>query len=171
MTDLPQYIRSIPDFPQPGILFRDITPLLNVPEAFRSVIEELVNRAALYHVDRVAAIESRGFIFGAPLALRLGVGFVPIRKPGKLPASTLREEYSLEYGTNAIEMHDDAIRMGERVLVIDDLLATGGTAAAACRLVERAGGRVAAGVFVIELAALNGRACLAGRDVISLITF
>ena len=170
MIDLKQYIRSIPDFPQPGILFRDITPLLNEPRAFAAAIDALVERTSRYRVDHVVAIESRGFIFGAPLALRLGVGFVPVRKPGKLPYTSVREEYRLEYGTNAIEMHTDALKRGERVLVFDDLLATGGTAAASCRLVERLGASVAACTFVIELSALNGRAQLQGREVISLIT-
>jgi adenine phosphoribosyltransferase len=170
-VDLTQYVRSIPDFPQPGILFRDITPLLGEPKAFAAVIDELAARCANYRIDKIAAIESRGFLFGAPLALRLGVGFVPIRKPGKLPYARIHEEYALEYGKNTIEMHEDAVRPGEQVLVIDDLLATGGTAAAACRLIERTGGKVAACAFVIELSFLNGRAALEGRDVTALITY
>lgn len=171
MNELKRYIRDIPDFPQPGILFRDITPLLNEPPAFAEVIDALAERVAHLTVQRIAAVESRGFIFGAPLALRLKVGFVPMRKPGKLPYRTIREEYSLEYGTNTVEMHTDAVKPGEHVLVLDDLLATGGTAAAMCRLVERARGKVAACAFVIELAPLNGRSMLAGREVISLIRY
>ncbi|HPU85545.1 MAG TPA: adenine phosphoribosyltransferase [Candidatus Latescibacteria bacterium] len=171
MTIAANLIRNIPDFPKPGILFRDITPLLNNPDAFSQVIDELADTTSRYRFSRIAGIESRGFIFGAPLSVKLGVGFVPIRKPGKLPARVLREEYSLEYGTNAIEMHADALTRGESVLVIDDLLATGGTAAAACRLVERAGGIVAACAFVIELAVLEGRKALEGREVVSLITY
>ncbi len=171
MTIAANLIRNIPDFPKPGILFRDITPLLNNPAAFAQVIDELADAASRYRFSRIAGIESRGFIFGAPLSLKLGVGFVPIRKPGKLPARVLREEYSLEYGTNAVEMHADALTKGESVLIIDDLLATGGTAAAACRLVERAGGIVAACTFVVELAALEGRRALEGREVVSLITY
>ncbi|HPC43919.1 MAG TPA: adenine phosphoribosyltransferase [Candidatus Latescibacteria bacterium] len=171
MTIAANLIRNIPDFPKPGILFRDITPLLNNPAAFSQVIDELADATSRYRFSRIAGIESRGFIFGAPLSLKLGVGFVPIRKPGKLPARVLREEYSLEYGTNAVEMHADALTKGESVLIIDDLLATGGTAGAACRLVERAGGIVAACTFVIELEALEGRKALEGREVVSLITY
>ncbi len=171
MTIAANLIRNIPDFPKPGILFRDITPLLNNPAAFSQVIDELADATSRYRFSRIAGIESRGFIFGAPLSLKLGVGFVPIRKPGKLPARVLREEYSLEYGANAVEMHADALTKGESVLIIDDLLATGGTAGAACRLVERAGGTVAACTFVIELAALEGRKALEGREVVSLITY
>jgi len=171
MTDLKKYIRDVPDFPLPGILFRDITPLLNHPVAFAETVNELANRVSHFRAERIAAVESRGFIFGAPLALKLGVGFVPLRKPGKLPAKCLREEYTLEYGTNAIEMHADALTPGERVLVFDDLLATGGTAAAMCRLVERAGAKVAACAFVIELTALKGRQQLAGREIVSLIAY
>ncbi|HNZ39557.1 MAG TPA: adenine phosphoribosyltransferase [Candidatus Latescibacteria bacterium] len=171
MTIAANLIRNIPDFPKTGILFRDITPLLNNPAAFSQVIDELADATSRYRFSRIAGIESRGFIFGAPLSLKLGVGFVPIRKPGKLPARVLREEYSLEYGTNAVEMHADALTKGESVLIIDDLLATGGTAGAACRLVERAGGIVAACTFVIELEALEGRKALEGREVVSLITY
>ena len=169
--DLTKHIRDIPDFPAEGILFRDITPLLNNPEAFSETIDELYNAVSGMQIDRIAGIESRGFIFGTPLALRLGVGFVPIRKPGKLPAETVSEEYDLEYGTNTIEMHTDAIQPGERVLIVDDLLATGGTAEAACTLIERVGGTVAGLVFVIELAFLNGRTKLDGREVVSLVIY
>ena len=171
MSDLKEYIRDIPDFPQPGILFRDITPLLNDPGAFAASVTMLAHEVAGHDIDRIAGVESRGFLFGTPLALKLGVGFVPIRKPGKLPAASLREEYTLEYGTNAIEMHEDAVGKGESVLVIDDLLATGGTAAATCRLIERAGAKIAACAFVIELEFLKGREQLDGYDVISLVTY
>ena len=169
--DIRKHIRAVPDFPSPGILFRDITPLLNDAEAFSATIDELAEAVSGRKFNRIAGIESRGFIFGTPLALRFDVGFVPIRKPGKLPAETISEEYTLEYGSNTIEMHADALGAGDRVLVVDDLLATGGTAAAACSLVERAGAQVEAVAFVIELEFLNGREKLAGRDAISLITF
>jgi adenine phosphoribosyltransferase len=171
MTIAANLIRSIPDFPNPGILFRDITPLLNDPKAFSDVIDELAAAVLGFEFTRIAGVESRGFIFGAPLALKVGVGFVPIRKPGKLPAKVLREEYSLEYGTNIVEMHEDAVAKTDRVLIVDDLLATGGTAAAACKLVERAGGKVVACAFVIELAALDGRKNLAGRQIVSLLEY
>lgn len=169
--DFTKYIRDIPDFPAPGILFRDITPLLGHPEVFSEVIDELAIAVSGYQIDKVAGIESRGFIFGTPLALKLGVGFIPIRKPGKLPADTIREEYTLEYGTNAIEMHSDALKPGDRVLVVDDLLATGGTACAAAKLIERGGGKVAAMAFVIELAFLEGRKKLEGYEIVDLVTY
>ncbi len=166
---LDQYIRTIQDFPKPGIGFKDITTLLKEPEPFREVIEQFAAHFAPKNVQKVVGIESRGFIFGAPLALKLGVGFVPARKPKKLPAATVREEYQLEYGTDALEMHVDAIQAGENVLVIDDLLATGGTAAAAVRLVEKLGGKVAGLGFLIELGFLNGKRNLKRYDVLSLI--
>jgi adenine phosphoribosyltransferase len=171
MSDLKQVIRDIPDFPEKGILFRDITPLLNDPDAFEEVIDRLTEETEGLAVDRVVGIESRGFIFGTPLAMRLGVGFVPVRKPGKLPAEVEREEYTLEYGTAAIEIHKDAIQPGENVLILDDLLATGGTAAAACNLVERLGGKVSGCAFVIELDFLNGREKLPGHNIVSLIRY
>ena len=155
-------IRDVPDFPKEGILFKDITPVLQHPKAFAEVTDRLLAYARERSVDAVVGIESRGFIFGAPVALALGVGFVPIRKLGKLPAETLRAEYALEYGTNTVEMHKDAVQPGQRVLIIDDLLATGGTAAAAADLVERAGGEVAGFAVLVELAFLNGRDALAG---------
>ncbi|CAA9566837.1 MAG: Adenine phosphoribosyltransferase [uncultured Thermomicrobiales bacterium] len=170
LVALRERIRDIPDFPQPGILFRDITPLLADGEAFHGLVEWMATR---YRgtVDTIVAIESRGFIFGAPLAYALRVGLVPVRKAGKLPDRTLREEYALEYGTATLEIHHDAVRPGERVLLVDDLLATGGTARAAATLVERLGGKVA-GVFVLaELSALAGREALAGLDVTSLIVY
>jgi adenine phosphoribosyltransferase len=164
-------IRDIPDFPKPGILFKDITPVLRDPKAFRRVIDVLGERLATVPIDRIVAIESRGFLFGAALADRIERSLVVVRKPGKLPYRTRRVSYALEYGTDTIEVHEDGIDPGDRILIIDDLLATGGTAAAAGRLVEECGGRVASYAFVIELAFLNGRARLGDRGVISLITY
>ena len=164
-------IRDIKDFPKEGIVFKDITPVLLHPQAFAEVVERMAAFARERQVDLIAGIESRGFIFGAPLALQLGVGFVPIRKLGKLPAETLRAEYALEYGTNTVEMHKDAIQVGQRVLVVDDLLATGGTAAAAFDLVERAGGEPAGLICLVELAFLDGRESLDGYEVFSLIEY
>ena len=171
MEHLKALIRDVPDFPIPGILFRDVTPLLHHPRGLREVVDRLAEEYGGRGIDRVAGIESRGFIFGAPLALALGVGFVPVRKPGKLPADTVRQEYALEYGTSALELHRDAVRPGERVLVVDDLLATGGTARASARLVEELGGVVAGAAFVIELTFLGGREALAGYDVLSLVRY
>ena len=163
-------IRDIPDFPQPGIIFRDITPLLADGQRFREVVDDTAERYR-NQTDVVVAIESRGFIFGAPLAYALGIGLVPVRKSGKLPHRTIRAEYSLEYGQNTLEIHEDAIREGQRVLLVDDLLATGGTAKAAAELVERLGGKIS-GVFVLaELADLHGRAVLGGYDVQSLVVY
>lgn len=169
--DLKSTIRSIPDFPKPGILFRDITTLLKDPAAFRFVIDELAERYRDRRIDAIAGIESRGFIFGAALAAQLGCGFIPIRKPGKLPAPTVSAEYSLEYGTDKIEMHVDAVSPGMRVLLIDDLLATGGTMKAACELVEKTGGAVAECCFIIELGGLEGRRAITGRAIFSLLTY
>lgn len=171
MEHLKELVRDVPDFPLPGILFRDVTPLLRDPRGLREVVEGFAEALRGVEVDVVAGIESRGFIFGAPLALALGAGFVPIRKPGKLPAEKIRREYALEYGTGALEVHADAVRPGERVLVVDDLLATGGTALASARLVEALGGTVAAAAFVIELSVLDGRAALAGYDVRALLRY
>jgi adenine phosphoribosyltransferase len=171
MSDLARFIRDIPDFPKPGILFRDITPLLGNPEALAAALEAM---AAPYRgggVHAVAGIESRGFIFGTGLARLLGVGFVPIRKPGKLPAEKVREEYQLEYGTDAVEIHRDAVSPGARVLVVDDLLATGGTMAASCSLVERIGGVVAGTSFLVELTFLKGRDRLKGRPIHAVIQY
>lgn len=164
-----QLLRDIPDFPEPGIIFKDITPILSDPAATREVIDRMVEAARALKPDLVIGIESRGFLFGMPIAMELGVGFAPVRKPGKLPSATIREEYQLEYGTNAIEIHQDAIKAGQRILIVDDLLATGGTAAAAARLVKRLGGSVAGYCFLIELCFLKGRAALADMDVITLI--
>jgi len=164
-------IRDVPDFPKPGILFKDITPLLNDPKMFSLTLDLLQEEAREYGVDIIAGIESRGFIFGAALADRMNCGFVPIRKPGKLPAATIREEYALEYGSDAIEIHADAFRERKRVLLLDDLLATGGTAEAAAKLVEKSGGHLLAVGFVIELEFLTGVQKLSGRPYFSLIKF
>lgn len=169
--DLKQYIRDIPDFPKPGIIFKDITPILKEPKAFLYVIDELAKELEGRKVDAIAAVESRGFIFGAPLSLRLNLPFVPLRKPGKLPAETVGVEYALEYGTNRIEIHKDALKKGERVVVIDDLLATGGTAVAACELVNKLGAQVENVLFVIELSFLGGRKKLKSFDVSALLSF
>ena len=169
--DLASFIRDIPDFPVEGILFKDITPLLQNPQAFREAIDQLAARYKDRAIDQVVAIESRGFIFGAPLAYKLGAGFIPVRKPGKLPAETISVEYTLEYGTNTLEMHKDALKPGDRVLLVDDLLATGGSARAAANLVEQLGGKVEGIAFLIELEFLHGRSKLEGYDVFSLITF
>ena len=156
-SDLRSLIREIPDFPKPGILFRDVTPLLGNGPAFRSCIRQLCERVAANRPQMIAGIESRGFIFGASVAVELGLGFVPIRKPGKLPWKTRQERYSLEYGTDAIEVHEDAVGPDTRVALVDDLLATGGTAGAAIKLLQNLGGKVVIAGFVIELVALGGR--------------
>lgn len=155
--DLKNYIRDIPDFPKPGILFRDITPLLADPKAFGEAVDAMHRALDDKDIRVVAGIESRGFFFAGPLALRLGASLVPVRKKGKLPHATIEESYDLEYGTDQIEIHEDAIPAGSRVAVVDDVLATGGTLAAACRLVEKAGGEVAAAVCLMELSLLKGR--------------
>jgi len=171
MKDLKATIRSVPDFPKPGIVFRDITTLLADPEATQQAADAIADRYRDECIDVVVGIESRGFIFGALVAERLGVGLALVRKPGKLPCETIREAYELEYGTNEIEIHTDAIASGQRVLIVDDLLATGGTVAACCRLVEKLGGLVASCAFVIELSFLSGRAQLEGRDVFALADY
>ena len=168
---LKKFIREIPDFPKLGIVFRDITPALLEPKVFRRICDSLSERYEKRSIDKVAAVESRGFIFASVLAYKLGVGFVPMRKPGKLPWKTIFEKYSLEYGEAAIEMHIDAISKGERILILDDLLATGGTAAAAARLIERQGGIVHELAFLIELSDLKGRDKLKGREIFSLVKF
>lgn len=168
---LRQLIRDVPDFPSAGIVFKDITPLLGDPTAFASVVDRLAEHFMGRHVDKVVGIESRGFIVAAPVAERLGAGFVPVRKPGKLPWETEAEDYELEYGTDRLEVHRDAVAAGERVAIVDDVIATGGTAAAAARLVERLGGEVVGLGFVIELAFLDGAAALEGRDHVSLLTY
>jgi adenine phosphoribosyltransferase len=170
-VEIEALIRAIPDFPIPGILFRDITPLLKDKQGFRSAIDVFVDRFKDRGIDHVVGIESRGYIFGAPIAYAMGAGFIPVRKPGKLPHDKLSEEYALEYGTNTLEIHADAITAGERVLVVDDLLATGGTASATKRLLERLGARVEAFAFLIELTALEGRSKLGGADVVAFVAY
>jgi adenine phosphoribosyltransferase len=164
-------IRAIPDFPIPGILFRDITPLLGDAEGFKATIDRFVDHFRDAKVDVVVGIEARGYMIGAPVAYALGAGFVPVRKPGKLPGQTFTEEYALEYGTNALQIHADAVGHGTRVLVVDDLLATGGTIAATLRLLEKLGAQVVGTAVLIELEALNGRAALNGTDVTSFIKY
>ena len=171
MEHLKALIRDVPDFPMRGILFRDVTPLLADPGGLAQVVDALAARYRDMRIGAVAGIESRGFIFGAPLAVALGVGFVPIRKLGKLPADKISRSYALEYGTNSLEIHRDAVKPGDRVLLIDDLLATGGTARAAAELVEELGAEVVEAAFVIELAFLNGRAVLDGRAVHALMAY
>lgn len=170
-ADVRRAVRDVPDFPKAGILFRDITPVLASPSLFGRMVMALAAPFEGQGITHVVSIESRGFILGAPVALELRAAFVPVRKPGKLPAATVREDYTLEYGTDALEMHADALRGAKGVLVVDDVLATGGTAAATCRLVERAGARVTACAFMIELGALRGRATLEGIRVECLVTY
>src|SRR5919199_19896 len=167
---LQEHIRDIPDFPKPGVSFKDITPLLADVNAFRFTIDAIADHFAGQTVDKVLGIEARGFIAAAPVAYRFGAGFVPVRKAGKLPWEVEKEEYVLEYGTDLLEIHRDAVAPGERALIVDDVLATGGTAAAAIRLVEQLGGTVAGLGFVIELAFLGGRFQLDGREAVSLVT-
>jgi len=169
MQELERYIRTVKDFPRPGIGFKDITTLLKEPDAFAQSIDLMAAHFQDKKIQKVVGIESRGFIFGAPLALRLNAGFVPVRKLKKLPAATIREEYALEYGADAIEMHTDAIAKDESVIIVDDLLATGGTAAAAGRLVEKLGGKLLGFAFLIELDFLRGREKLSAYDILSLI--
>lgn len=169
--DLKSFVRNIPDFPEPGILFRDITPLLQDVGAFRCTIDLLAERFTSEQIDLIVAVESRGFLFGAPLAYKLGKPIVPVRKPGKLPARTHKVEYTLEYGSNTLEIHVDGIKPGQRTLLLDDLLATGGTLQAGARLVEMAGGVVAAIGVIIELTQLRGRGLLEGYDVFALLEY
>ena len=171
MKDLKAYIREIPDFPKPGILFYDITTLLQDSLTLRMTVDRFVWLFAERRIDKVVGIESRGFMFAPIVAYDLNAGFVPVRKPGKLPAEKVRETYDLEYGTDTLEMHRDAIRPGEHVLIVDDVVATGGTAAATARLVESLGGVVAGFGFIIELTFLDGRKKLDGYDVASLIQY
>ncbi len=168
---LTDYIRAVPDFPKPGILFRDITPLLLAPEALRETIRQLADHYRGAGIDVVAAAEARGFIFAAPLALELNLGFVPVRKPGKLPFKTHSFRYDLEYGSDTLHIHVDGISRGQRVLIVDDLLATGGTVEACCRLVEKAGAAVVGSAFVIELVELGGANRLAPYHPFSLIQY
>jgi adenine phosphoribosyltransferase len=164
-------VRDIPDFPKPGILFRDLTPLMGDGMALRETVDLLAQTIAHHRPELIVAVESRGFIFGAPVAASLGIGFVPVRKPGKLPYKTRRRTYSLEYGTDALEMHADAVVSGGRVVIVDDLLATGGTAAATVELVRELGGHVACAAFVVELTLLGGRSRLDGVPVEALIGY
>jgi adenine phosphoribosyltransferase len=171
MDELKKLIREVPDYPKPGILFYDLTTLLKDQHGFRGLVDRLCEHYANRQVDVVVGIEARGFIFAPALAYRLGAGFVPVRKPKKLPAKTASVSYQLEYGTDTLEIHQDAIRPGQRVLISDDLLATGGTAAATVQLVRQLGGQVAGASFAVELTFLNGRAKLPGLDVFSLIQY
>ena len=168
---LKEHVRDIPDFPKPGVSFKDITPLLSDVDAFRYAVDAIADHFAGQTVDKVLGVEARGFILAAPVAYRFGAGFVPVRKPGKLPSRVEREEYVLEYGTDLLEIHHDAVDPGERVLIVDDVLATGGTAAATVRLAERLGGAVIGLGFVLELAFLRGRGRLAGYDALSLVEY
>jgi adenine phosphoribosyltransferase len=169
--DFASFIRDIPDFPKPGILFKDITPLLADPTAFRASVERLAERYGDARIDAIAAAEARGFLFAAPLALALRTPLVPLRKPGKLPYRTYSLKYDLEYGQAELHMHVDGIASGQRVLMVDDVLATGGTMAAGCKLVEQAGGTVVSCAFLVELGFLGGRAKLGGYEVFSLLTY
>ena len=169
--DLRRYIRDVPDFPKKGILFKDITPLLQDREALRHAMERLAGEFKGRGISKVVGIESRGYIFAPAIALSLGAGFVPVRKPGKLPWKTAAEEYALEYGKDRLEIHLDALARGEKVLIVDDLLATGGTASATRRLAERLGAEVVGAGFLVELGFLEGRSRLPGIDVVSLIQF
>jgi adenine phosphoribosyltransferase len=169
--DLTRYIRDVPDFPEPGILFRDVTPLLKEPEAFAFALDHLVAAVESFAATAVVGIESRGFVFGAPVADRLKLPFVPVRKPGKLPAARMSVEYSLEYGSNQLDIHADALAGADRAVIVDDVLATGGTARAAAKLIELLGAEVAGCAFLIELNELGGRRQIAEYDVRSLIAY
>jgi adenine phosphoribosyltransferase len=168
---LKAHVRDIPDWPSPGIVFRDITPLLAAPDAFTATVDALAAPFADSQIDKVLGIEARGFVFASPVAYRYAAGFVPVRKAGKLPWEIEREEYELEYGTDLLEIHRDAVTPGEKVLIVDDVIATGGTAAATAALVERLGGEVVGFTFVIELEFLHGRKKLPGYNVQSLVTY
>jgi len=169
--DLREHIRAIPDFPKPGILFRDITPLLANPASMQYAIDMFAEKVADYRPDHIAAIESRGFIFGMPLAYKLGIGFAPVRKPGKLPAAIHTASYALEYGNDTLELHQDAFPKGSRVLIVDDLIATGGTAAATAELVQKAGSEVIGYGFLIELVGLEGRSKLPNVPITTLLEY
>lgn len=171
IDDLRRYIRTIPDFPKPGILFRDITPLLAEPSALRFAVQRMADAVKDRNPQFLAAAEARGFLFAAPLALELDVGLIPIRKPGKLPSATISHSYSLEYGTDTLQMHQDDLPQGARVVIVDDLLATGGTVEACCRLVEKAGGKVVGCAFLIELVDLKGADKLADYRPTSVLRF
>jgi adenine phosphoribosyltransferase len=169
--DLTAHIRAVPDFPKPGILFRDITPLLAEPAAFATAIDRLAEPWQADSIDAVAAVEARGFLFAGPLAVKLGVGIIPVRKPGKLPAETISYRYDLEYGSDTLEMHKGILAQKARVLVVDDVLATGGTAEACVRLIESAGATVAGCSFLVELGGLGGRERLAGQRIESVLHY
>lgn len=169
--DLKSLIRDIPDFPKPGIMFRDITTLLRDPQGLSYTIDSLAEKCSGMSVDYVVGMESRGFIFGAPLAYKMGIGFIPVRKPGKLPAEVYFAEYELEYGVDRLEMHQDAMTAGSRVLVVDDLIATGGTAAATAKLLEQAGCELVGFAFIIELQALGGRQKLPDVPIVTLVEY
>lgn len=171
MEDLKKLIRDVPDFPKPGILFKDVTPLLQNPTGLKKVIDLLAERFSLMGIQKIIGIESRGFIFGAPLSYKMGIGFVPVRKAGKLPWTKISEEYVLEYGKDRLEIHADAISPGEKVLIVDDLLATGGTVNAVCHLVEKLKAQVSALAFVVELDFLKGRDNLKGKEIFSLVHY
>lgn len=169
--NLEKYIREVPDFPKKGIGFKDITTLLKDAEGFKLAVDQLAEQLKDVKIDAIAVIESRGFTFGSALAYKLGTGLLLVRKPGKLPAQTIREEYQLEYGTDALEIHKDAIKSGQNILIVDDLLATGGTAMAVAKLVQKLEGKVAAMAFVVELDFLKGREKLSGHKVVSLVHY
>ncbi len=169
--NLKDYVASIPDFPQEGILFRDITPLLDDPKAFKHAVTKLAAFAQEVGAQLILGPESRGFMFGCPVAIEIGVGFAPVRKPGKLPRETISEKYDLEYGSNELQIHKNAIKPGQKVVIIDDLLATGGTVAATIKMVERLGGEVVGCAFLIELADLNGRQALKDYKVYSALQY
>jgi adenine phosphoribosyltransferase len=170
-VDLTRFIRDVPDFPVEGVVFKDITPLLRAPDAFGEAVDRLETYCRSRRPDVIVAIEARGYVLAAPLALRLGAAFVPARKPGKLPWKTIREEYQLEYGVAALEVHADAITPGQRVVIVDDVIATGGTLAATRRLVERLGGTVEGMACLVELTFLNGRRMLDGVELFSVLTY
>lgn len=171
MEDLKKLIRDVPDFPKKGIIFKDITPLLQDPKGLRTAVEVISQHYKNKKIDIVVGAEARGFILAPTVAFNLGAGFVPVRKPGKLPYKKISESYSLEYGTDTLEMHKDGIKKGQHVLMVDDLLATGGTMAACCKMVESLGGNIAGCTFLIELAFLNGRNALSKYDVFSVIKY
>jgi adenine phosphoribosyltransferase len=170
-VDYKARVREVPDFPKPGILFYDITPLLKDPQCFQAIMEELTDKFRDAGIDKIVGIESRGFIFGSPLAIRLNAGFVPVRKPGKLPADVYEVKYNLEYGSNSLAIHRDAVDEGERVLIVDDLLATGGTASATVHLLRQLGAHIVGVAFLVELLDLKGRKKLDGCEIHSLIAY
>lgn len=171
MKKVEDYVRTIPDFPEPGIMFRDVTSVLQDPDGLKLAIDEMIKLLDGLDFDIIAGTESRGFIFGVPIAYALGKSFIPVRKKGKLPCETISAEYELEYGTAEIEIHKDSVKPGQKVVLVDDLIATGGTIAASIKLIEQLGGEVVKSIFLIELAGLNGRAKLEGYDVEAVITY